>query len=202
MTSRGNRRLYAVLVAAAMLAATTSCASGSDGSSGSDDPAPSPTSSSPTVRVPTPTPTVEPADGPLIKTEGAAIRGLPTYRRISDYGIVQGYRDDQSALTFGAALSDKKSLDAFARQQREISEHPDDLERLDDVVVGGKYNAWHMLDTGDPEEEIHLFGVLFLGGSWIIEFRFYERGRPEPLTAEERESTMASVLATFEPTFN
>ena len=42
------------------------------------------------MRVPTPTPTVEPADGPLIKTEGAAIRGLPTYRRISDYGIVQG----------------------------------------------------------------------------------------------------------------
>jgi hypothetical protein len=44
--------------------------------------------------------------------------------------------------------------------------------------------------------------VLFLGGSWTIEITFYERGRPQPLTAEEREQTIASILASFEPTFN
>jgi hypothetical protein len=202
MTSRGNRRWFAVLATWGVLASTASCSSGSAGSGTASDPASSPTSSPTSVRVPTTTPTVEPADGPLVKTQGATIRGLPTYRRVSDFGVVQGYRDDQSAMTFGAAFSDAKSIDAFARQQLRVSDHPDDLERVDDVVVGGKYNAWHMLDTRDPQEETHLFGVLFLGGSWTIEITFYERGRPQPLTADEREQTIASILASFEPTFN
>jgi hypothetical protein len=200
MTSRGIRRRLAALAACAVLAPTAACTAGS-GSSGAATGSPSSPTSSPTsVRVPTSAPAVEPADGPLIRTQGATIRGLPTYRRVSDFGIVQGYRDDQSAMTFSIAYSDKLSLDAFAQQEFRVNENAEFLERVDDVVVGGEYNAWHMLDTKDPNEETHLFGTMFLGGSWTIEITFYERGEPRPLTAEEREQTMASILATFEPT--
>ena len=152
--------------------------------------------------MPTPTPAVEPADGPLIKTEGATIRGLPSYRRVSDFGALQGYRDDQSTVTLLPGYTDVKSLDAFAKQEVRTSNHPDALERVDDVVVGGKYNAFHFLDTSDPHDETHVFGLMFLDGSWIIKMSFYERGEPRPLTAEERQQVMDSILASFEVVLN
>ena len=43
---------------------------------------------------------------------------------------------------------------------------------------------------------------MFLNGSWIIKMSFYERGEPRPLTAEERQQVIDSILASFEVTFN
>ena len=183
-------------------------ACGSDENGGGASPVggstPAATSAPPSVEVPEPTPTVEPADGPLITTEGATIRGLKSHKLLSDLGVVQGYRDDQSTLTFSFGYSDKPSLDAFAKQEIQVSRYPKELERVEDVVVGGTYNAFHLLDTTDPRVEGHVFGVLFLNGSWIIKIGFYEDevGTLPPLTAEERQQVMDSILASFEPTFN
>lgn len=204
MFSRGKRRVRASGIAAAsLLVLLAGCASDADpdtGGTGGDSPE-TPTVSS-SVRVPPPTAAVEPADGPVIRTEGATIHGLPGYRRVSDFGALQGYRDDQSTVTILPGYTDVKSLDAFARQEVRTSNHPDALERVDNVVVGGKYNAFHFLDTSDPNDETHVFGLMFLNGSWIIKMSFYERGRPRPLTAEERQQVMDSILASFEVTFN
>jgi hypothetical protein len=152
------------------------------------------------VIVPEPTATAEPADGPLIRTEGATIRGLKGYERVSDFGVVQGYRDDQATLTLAPGYTDKPSLDAFAKQEIQVSKHPEALERVEDVVVGGKYNAFHLLDTSDPDMEGHVFGVMFLNGSWTIRINFFERsvGAGSPLPAEERQQVMDSILASFE----
>ena len=202
MFSRGKRRTRASGIAAAsLLVLLAGCSSDADDPGIGGDSPESPTTSA-SVRVPDPTPTVEPADGPVIKTEGATIRGLPTYRRVSDFGALQGYRDDQSTVTLLPGYTDMKSLDAFAKQEVRTSNHPDALERVDDVVVGGKYNAFHFLDTSDPNDETHVFGLMFLNGSWIIKMSFYERGEPRPLTAEERQQVMDSILASFEVTFN
>ena len=205
MTSRVWGR-GSVVGAAALLLLLAGC--GSDKEEGGPSPTGGETSasSSPTTSasVPTPTPTVEPADGPLIKTEGATIRGLKGYKLVSDFGVVQGYRDDQSAMSFSPGYTDKPSLDAFARQEIRVSKYPKALERVEDVVVGGEYNAFHLLDTSDPEFEGHVFGLMFLNGSWIIKIDFYQEkvGTLPPLTADERQQVMDSILASFEPTFN
>ena len=202
MFSRGKRRTRASGIAAASLLVLLAGCSADAGGPGTGGDSPESPTTSASVPVPPPTATVEPADGPLIKTEGATIRGLPTYRRVSDFGALQGYRDDQSTVTLLPGYTDVKSLDAFARQEVRTSNHPDALERVDDVVVGGKYNAFHFLDTSDPNDETHVFGLMFLDGSWIIKMSFYERGEPRPLTAEERQQVMDSILASFEVTFN
>jgi hypothetical protein len=207
MTSRVSRHRGSTLAGAVLLLALTGCGSGSDdpvagGSGGSGGGTGTPTPL-PSVRVPTATSSVEPADGPLLRTEGATIRGLETYELVSDFGVLQGYRDDQSTLSFLPGYTDKPSLDAFAKQYMRIAgDDGDRLERVDDVVVGGEYNAFHVLDSSDPTEEGHVFGVMFLDGSWTIHLSFYEDGEPQPLTTEERQGVMDSILATFEPTFN
>ena len=209
MTSRVLSRRCRAIAGVALLLLVSGCGSGSDDPGAGDlGETSSPTTPSPSVRVPETTPVAEPADGPLIKTEGATIRGLKGMKRISDFGIVQGYRNDQVHLTLSIAYSDKPSLDAAARQHERIVEDregADVLERVDDVVVGGEYNAFHFLDTSDPSAEYHDYGLLFLDGSWVISIGFYEdEVKPglAPLTAEEREEVTASILASFEPTFN
>lgn len=209
MTSRVSWRRGCAVAGAALLLLVSGCGSGPDdsgaGDSGGDTS--SPTTTSPSVRLPPAAPAVEPADGPLIRTEGATIRGLKGMRLVSDYGVLQGYRNDQVHLSFLPGYTDKPSLDAFAKQQEKIVEERDGnvLERVDDVVVGGKYNAFHFLDTSEPLEENHTYGLLFLDGSWTIHIGFYNEEvgvDVPPLTAEEREEVTASILASFKPTFN
>ena len=202
MTSRvwGRGSVVAGATLLVLLGGCSSDGGGSGSPAGSETSAPtSPTSS---VAVPEPPPSAEPADGPLIRTEGATIRGLKGYRRVSDFGVLQGYRDDQSNMSFSPGYTDKPSLDAFARQEIRVSKNPGALERVEDVVVGGKYNAFHLLDTSDETLEGHVFGVLFLDGSWIIKINFYEYevGELPVLTADERQQVMDSILASFAPT--
>ncbi|WP_210650261.1 hypothetical protein [Nocardioides sp. SYSU D00065] len=206
MTSRMSLRRAPTVAGAVLLLLLTGCGSGSDdagaeGPSGGETSTTASGSPSPSVEVPSPPPTAEPADGPLIRTEGATIRGLKTYRRVSDFGVLQGYRDDQSALSFLPGYTDAPSLDAFARQYKRVATDGNRLERVEDVVVGGEYNAWHMLDRSDPTEEGHVFGVMFLDGSWTIHISFYEQGEPRPLDEQERQEVIDSILASFEPTF-
>ena len=205
-----GRRWASALAGAALLVLVTGCSGSDDAGAAPDgqDPAPSSAPSDPpSVRVPEATPFVEPADGPLIRTEGATIRGLEGMRRVSDFGVLQGYRNDQVHLSFLPGYAGDASLDRFAtvyertREKRE----GDVLERVDDVVVGGEYNAFHFLSTEDPSEENHEYGLIFLNGSWTIHIGFYdEEVKPglAPLTAQEREEATAAILASFEPTFN
>ena len=44
-----------------------------------------------------------------------------------------------------------------------------------------------------------IYGVMFLDGAWTIDFAFYEDGHPQPLTQEERQAAIDSMLATFAP---
>src|SRR4051794_25189860 len=123
MTSRGTRRRGGAAVGAVLLVLVAGCGGDPEASgSGSADETSSPSSSPPSVRVPTADPVVEPADGPLIRTQGATIHALKGMKRVSDYGIVQGYRDDQAHVTFSIAYSDAPSLDASARQHERIVE--------------------------------------------------------------------------------
>lgn len=207
MTSRGTGRRAGAAVGAVLLVLLAGCGADSDGDGpGPGEDASSPSSTPPSVRVPTAAPVVEPADGPLLETEGATLHALKGMFRTSNFGVLQGYRDDQLHVSFVIAYSDKPSLDAAAKQHERIVEKRDGdvLERADDVVVGGKYNAFHFLDTSDPTEENHTYGVLFLDGSWIINIGFYDEkvGDDEPMTAQEREEATARILASFEPTFN
>ena len=105
-------------------------------------------------------------------------------------------------MSFSPGYTDKPSLDAYARQEIQVSRNPKALKRVEDVVVGGEYNAFHLLDTSEPDLEGHVFGVMFLDGSWIIKINFYEEeiGDLPPLTADERQQVMDSILSTFEPT--
>mgnify|MGYP006199314365 CR=1 FL=1 len=66
----------------------------------------------------------------------------------------------------------------------------------DDVVVGGKYNAWHVIDSRDRTEESHYYGVMFLDSAWLINIAIYQ-GDPWSLTPEEGEEVIASLLASF-----
>jgi hypothetical protein len=188
-------------VGLAALVLTAGCSSGSGAQGPDDDPSSSTsgaTSSSPTpVPVPS-TPAVEPADGKLIKVPGASMRALPTYKQLNDFGVVQGWNDGQSAVTFRPDVNRATSLDAFAK--RWIRQHggPKVQVRQDDAVAGGKYRAWHVVDTTtDPVEESHTFGILFLESAWLIDITIYREGFPEPLTEEEADEVIASLLASF-----
>ncbi|SEC50970.1 hypothetical protein SAMN04489844_2428 [Nocardioides exalbidus] len=202
MTSQRPRSTrLAVSACLAVLLAATGC------QSSADDPADEPssgseaTSSAPPSPVPTSTtPTVEPADGKLIKVPGATMRALSTYKRYADYGILQGYSDRRTAVSFSPDLSAPASLDAFAKEF--VADHGGKkvAQRQDDVVIGGgKYNAWHVLDTSATQgDEIHYYGVMFLNGAWLI--RITRVGNPKvPLSDEEFQGVMDSLLATFTP---
>ena len=203
MTSRGARRVLAGIVTAGLLVGGTACQGSSADESSTDAPtsgSPTPTTSeSSSVAVPDPTPTVEPADGVLIDVPGATMRGLKAYRSIADYGLVQGYGDGQSDIILAPNLTKARSLDAFAKDFARGFRGEGVTKRLDDAVVGGAYNAWHMLDDDDPLVETHIYGVMFLDGAWTIEISFANDGQPRPLTQEERDEVTSSLLATFTP---
>lgn len=198
MTSRGpgHRRLVACLGVAA-LALAAGCQSGAGGAT--DGPADGTSTSSLPVPVPTSsTPVVEPADGKLVKVPGASMRALPTYERTSDFGIVQGYNDGQSSLTLSPSLTGAASLDAFAKEW--IREHggPKVQVRQDDAVAGGKYSAWHVVDsTSDPAQLEHTFGIMFLDSAWLVTIRVFLEGFSEPLSEDEQQAVIDSLLASF-----
>lgn len=201
MTSRAARPrlLLSSALAAGVLALTAGCQSATEESAG--DPAAGtsdPTSTSPTpVPVPEPSTTVvEPSDGKLVKVPGASMRALRTYERVSDYGIVQGYNDSQSAMTLSPNLPMATSIDGYAKEWIRDNGGPKVMERQDNAVVGGKYNAWHVIDTRDDNEESHYYGVMFLDSAWLINIAIYQ-GNPDSLTPEEGEEVIASLLASF-----
>lgn len=202
MTSRGTRqRSIAAATALAALTLTAGCGSSGDDPDATDPSAsssqtPAEESSAP-VTVPS-TEVVEPADGGRVKVPGASMRALDTYKHLNDYGIVQGWNDGQSAMTFSPSLTQAASLDAFAREW--IREHggPKVKVRQDDAVAGGKYSAWHVVDTtSDPSQVQHDFGIMFLDSAWLIDITFYLPGVPETLTEEEQQQVIDSLLATF-----
>lgn len=199
MTSRGNRQRSLVAVATvAFLAVASGCGSAAE------EPDPSGASagtSGTTSESPAPTPTttvVEPADGGRVKVPGASMRALASYKHLNDYGIVQGWNDGQSSLSFAPSLTQATSLDAFAREW--IKEHggPQVKVRQDDAVAGGKYSAWHVIDTTtDPSQIKHDFGIMFLDSAWLIDITIYLDGVPRTLTEEEQQGVIDSLLATF-----
>lgn len=198
MTSRASRprRALSTAVAVGVLAVTAGCQS-SSGESAQEPTTSTPTTSTTPVPVPVPsTPVVEPSDGKVVKVPGASMRALRSYKRVSDYGIVQGYNDEKSALTLSPNLTLAKSLDGFAKEWIRDHGGPRVMERQDDVVVGGKYNAWHVIDSRDDNEESHYYGVMFLDSAWLINVAIYQ-GDPWSLTPEEGEAVIASLLASF-----
>lgn len=199
MTSRGARqRWIASCLGVGVLALTAGCQS-SSGQAGDEpaDAATSSTSSATPSPEPTPaTPTVEPADGVLVKVPGATMRALSTYKHIADYGIVQGYNDDKSALSLSPIPTGARSLDAFAKEWARTNGGPKRMQRQDDVVVGGKYNAWHLIDQKDPTEVSHYYGVMFLDSAWLINIAIYT-GDSWSLSEEEGQQVIDSLLASF-----
>ena len=200
MASRGTRHhRVASCVGVGLLVLTTGCQS-STGEAG-EEPAggtPSSTSSSPSAPVPTSsTPAVEPADGPLIEVPGATMHALPTYKNVADYGIVQGWNDDRSALSLSPYPTSAPSLDAYARQWARAHGGPRRMERQDNVVVGGQYSAWHLIDQKDPTEVSHYYGVMFLDSAWLINVAIYT-GDSYSLSEDEGQQVIDSLLASFE----
>lgn len=200
MTSRGARHRWSVVGAGlAALVLTAGCGSGAEGADGDPAEGSAGTTSSSPSPVPVPsTPVVEPADGKLVKVPGASMRALSTYKRNSDFGIVQGYHDGQSSLTMSPSLTRARSLDAFAREW--IKEHggPKVQVRQEDAVAGGKYAAWHVVDsTSDPVQDTHTFGIMFLDSAWLVTVRIYLEGFPEPLDEDEQQQVIDSLLASF-----
>ena len=66
------------------------------------------------------------------------------------------------------------------------------------AVAGGKYRAWHRLDTtSDPVLEDHTFGILFLDSAWLIKIRIEKEGFPEPLDEEGQAEVIGRILASF-----
>jgi hypothetical protein len=200
MTSR-ETRLRPLAAATVLLAFLAGCGSSaadpeptgdpSEGTSTSTSESPSP------VEVPT-TEVVEPADGGLLKVPGASMHALASYKHLNDYGIVQGWNDGQSSLSFAPSLTRATSLDAFAREW--IKEHggPKVKVRQDDAVAGGKYRAWHVIDTTtDPSEIKHDFGIMFLDSAWLVDITIYIPGVPRTLTDDEQQGVIDSLLATF-----
>ena len=181
MISRGNRRRWSVVTsAAALVALAAGCGSSADAEP-SDEPTSASTSATGSrrrLRRATPTTAVvEPADGGLVKVPGASMRALESYKHLNDYGIVQGWNDGQSALSFAPSLTQATSLDAFASEW--IKEHggPKVKVRQDDAIAGGKYSAWHVVDTtSDPSEIKHDFGIMFLDSAWLIDITIYIDG--------------------------
>lgn len=199
MTSRGARQRWIVsCLGVGVLALTAGCQS-SSGQAG-DEPADAATSSTssptPTPEPTSETPTVEPADGVLIEVPGASMRALPTYKRVADYGIVQGYNDQNSALSLSPSLTRAKSLDAYAKEWARAHGGPKRMKRQDDVVVGGQYNAWHLIDQQDPTEVSHYYGVMFLDSAWLINIAIYT-GDSWSLSEEEGQQVIDSLLASF-----
>ncbi|CAM3927695.1 hypothetical protein [Nocardioides zeicaulis] len=162
--------------------------SSSESSSGSDSPTPVP-------GLPT---TYPAADGPLIKVPGASMHALRSYHHISDFGIVQGWGDGQSSVTFVPEVNRAKSLEAMERNWVRRHGGYDVQVKQEDGVAGGKYRAWHVLDsTSDPDEQVHTFGILFLESAWLISIKTYDEGFPEPLTEEEQQEVIGRLLASF-----
>lgn len=203
MTPRGlRRRPLATALGVAALVLTAGCQSGSDAAS--DEPttassgATSPTSSAP---APSPTesvPTFEVAENKVIKVPGASMHPLVTYKHLVDYGVVQGWNDGQSAVTFTPDVNRAKSLDGFARRWISQNGGPKVQVRQDDAVAGGKYSAWHVVDTtSDPVQVTHTFGILFLDSAWLIKVTIYLDGTPEPLTEDEQQGVIDSLLGSF-----
>lgn len=195
------RRLLLPAGAVVAIALVAGCGSSSPDPepSGSPSDGGSASASESSPPVPTPTSTViEPADGKLIKIPGASMHALPTYKRVSDYGIVQGYNDGQSSVTFSPNLTRATSIDAYAREW--IREHGGRKVKVrqEDAVAGGKYTAWHAVDTtSDPAEIKHYFGILFLDSAWLIDIKIYLDGDPQPLTEDEQQEVIDSLLASF-----
>lgn len=202
MASRGTRhRRIASCVGVGLLAITTGCQSSTE--EGGGEPTrgtPSSTSSSPAAPAPTSdTPTVEPADGVLIEVPGATMRALPTYKNVADYGIVQGWNDDKSALSLSPYPTSATSLDAYAKQWSAQHGGPRRMKRQDNVVVGGQYSAWHLIDQRDPTEVSHYYGVMFLDSAWLINIAIYT-GDSYSLSDVEGQQVIDSLLASFEIT--
>lgn len=199
MTARGNRRRSAAVSCVVALLAVSGCQSSSDGADDGPAAGDATTSSSSPVPVPTSSaPVVEPADGRLITVPGASMRGLSSYRRYADYGIVQGYGDKQSAVSLSPNLTAAPSLDAYAREY--VREHGGTgvMRRLDDVVVGGKYNAWHLLDLSEKASgDFHYFGVMFLDSAWLIRITRFADAPGGPLAQDEFQQVVDSLLASF-----
>ncbi|MCY7401102.1 MAG: hypothetical protein LH477_09105 [Nocardioides sp.] len=200
MKSRESRGVLTGAVAAVLVLLVSGCQDSPDAGAatgpGTSTPGPSP-SESPSL--PEPTPTVEPAKGVLIDVPGATMRGLKTYRRIADFGLVQGYGNGQSDIILAPNLTKARSLNAFRKDFMKGYRGEGVTTQLDDAVVGGAYNAWHMLDEQDPLVENHIYGVMYLDGAWTIEISFENDGDPRPLTQAERAEVTSSLLATFEP---
>ncbi len=203
MISRVSRRALpgAVLVGVVLLgAAACQDSPGPGTSTGSGTSSATPTGTpSESPSLPEPTPTAEPADGVLIDVPGATMNGLEGYKSIADYGLVQGWGDRQGSVILSPNLTKARSLDAWAKEYLREKRAKVKARRLDDAVVGGKYSAWVIEDTGDPLIDNRIYGVMFLDGAWTIDFGFYEDGQPEPLTEEERQAAIDSMLATFAP---
>lgn len=199
MTSRGERVRVVAACAGLVAVLASGCQSTEDGPGADPSSGSSPSSSPSSSATPTPTSTiVEPADGPRIKVPGASMRGLATYTRNSDFGIVQGFRDGQSGVTLAPALTDAASLDAFAKEWIRQHDGPKVQVRQDDAVAGGKYTAWHVVDeTTDPQYRVHTFGVMFLDSAWTITIRHNLDGVPQPLTDDEMQGVIDGLLASF-----
>lgn len=201
MISRGTGRCSLLAVTAvAMLTLATGCGS-SNSPVPADDPTgtPSASASESPSSVPAPTTSVvEPASGGLVKVPGASMHALTSYKHLNDYGIVQGWNDGQSALTFRPSLSPKKSLDGFAREWIRDNGGSKVNVRVDDAVAGGKYSAWHVVDTSsDPTEISHEFGIRFLDSAWLINITIYLDGYPDALNEDEQQEAIDSLLASF-----
>ena len=199
MASRGTRhRRIASCAGVALLTLTTGCQTSTGEAGEPTGGTPSSTSSSPSAPAPTSdTPTVEPADGVLIEVPGATMRALPTYKNVADYGIVQGWNDDRSALSLSPYPTSAPSLDAYARQWARAHGGPRRMERQDNVVVGGQYSAWHLIDQKDPTEVSHYYGVMFLDSAWLINIAIYT-GDSYSLSDDEGQQVIDSLLASFE----
>lgn len=183
-----------------VLLGSTACQDSSDpgAAAGSETSTPPPTPTA-TPSLPEPTPTVEPADGVLIDVPGATMNALKGYKSIANYGLVQGWGDRQGSVIISPNLTSARSLDAWAREyvrEQRVKRQP---RRRENGVVAGKYTAWVIEDTEDPLIDNVIYGVMFLDGAWTIDFGFYEDGDPRPLTEEERQVAIESMLATFAP---
>ncbi len=209
MLTRGTRPLASALASALAVALLTSgCGSSDDDASGSgsaagDQSASSSSSASGSASAsPTPVPglptTYAAADGPRIKVPGASMHALASYHRVSDFGIVQGWGDGQSSVTFLPDVNEATSLAAFERDWVKDSGGPQVQVKAEDGVAGGKYRAWHRVDsTSDPTVIDHTFGILFLDSAWLIKVRIELEGYPEPLDEEEQQEVIGSLLASF-----
>lgn len=207
MLTRGTRPRALAAAAVVLSVLATGCSSSDEDSAQADTGASSSASESPSgpesasdspTAVPGLPTTYPPADGPLIEVPGASIHALKSYHHISDYGILQGWGDGQSSVTFIPDVNRAPSLAAFERSWVKDSGGPKQWVKQEDAVAGGKYRAWHRLDTtSDPVLEDHTFGILFLDSAWLIKIRIEKEGFPEPLDEEGQAEVIGRILASF-----